>query len=471
MVTRTWSRCRSRDFGATGPRSDVACDRSRAVRDVAARCRGPARPRADPGVTARRHRHRHGRGAGGLGRTGRLLQPITLRHRRLHRLLPVRGRRHGARPGVRFARARPAAGQRTQRRGGAAPRTRIPIPSSRARTVTSGCACCRRGSGAACGLAGGARRSSRTPPRRCSARVTPRRRRSACWSTRLFADKTMEELVAEGQAHGVPIAAVLTPARSLASEHFQRRGRDHRTPSSRPGVHTDVPTGYFVVDGDTLRLPDPGPVGRSTIEPHWLRQSGRAAAANRATVGDYPFAGCGSSTSASSSPAASSAGCSAISAPRSSRSKAPTTPTGCARLAVGAAMSESFAWTHRNELASGLDLRSARARRFSAGWSRTPTRCSPTSSREPLPALGFSYAGWRVQPADRARGEQRLRRTGPWSDRMGYGPLVRAATGVSRLWTSDGREGSRRRHSFYDATTIFPDHVVGGSPRSRRWRR
>ena len=37
---------------------------------------------------------------------------------------------------------------------------------------------------------------------------------------------------------------------------------------------------------------------------------------------------------------------------------------------------------------------------------------------------------------------------------MGYGPLVRATTGVSRLWTSDDDPG------FYDATTIFPDHVV-----------
>ena len=46
---------------------------------------------------------------------------------------------------------------------------------------------------------------------------------------------------------------------------------------------------------------------------------------------------------------------------------------------------------------------------------------------------------------------------------MGYGPLVRAATGVTRLWTSDDSENPADtvRHAFYDATTIFPDHVVG----------
>ena len=32
--------------------------------------------------------------------------------------------------------------------------------------------------------------------------------------------------------------------------------------------------------------------------------------------------------------------------------------------------------------------------------------------------------------------------------------------GVTRLWTSDGPLPDNARHPFYDATTIFPDHVV-----------
>jgi crotonobetainyl-CoA:carnitine CoA-transferase CaiB-like acyl-CoA transferase len=38
---------------------------------------------------------------------------------------------------------------------------------------------------------------------------------------------------------------------------------------------------------------------------------------------------------------------------------------------------------------------------------------------------------------------------------MGYGPLVRATTGVTWQWTSEDAP----RGSFYDATTIFPDHI------------
>ena len=44
---------------------------------------------------------------------------------------------------------------------------------------------------------------------------------------------------------------------------------------------------------------------------------------------------------------------------------------------------------------------------------------------------------------------------------MGYGPLVRATVGVTSLWTSDDAADPTRPHAFYDATTIFPDHVVG----------
>jgi len=38
---------------------------------------------------------------------------------------------------------------------------------------------------------------------------------------------------------------------------------------------------------------------------------------------------------------------------------------------------------------------------------------------------------------------------------MGYGPLVRATTGVTCLWTSPAAP----QGSFFDATTVFPDHV------------
>ena len=72
-----------------------------------------------------------------------------------------------------------------------------------------------------------------------------------------------------------------------------------------------------------------------------------------------------------------------------------------------------------------------------------------------LASLGFSYEKLHeLNPRIVLAESSAFGATGPWSARMGYGPLVRATTGVTRLWTSVDDPG------FYDATTIFPDHVV-----------
>ena len=72
-----------------------------------------------------------------------------------------------------------------------------------------------------------------------------------------------------------------------------------------------------------------------------------------------------------------------------------------------------------------------------------------------LPSLGFPYERLReLNPRIVLAESSAFGATGPWSARMGYGPLVRATTGVTKLWTSEDDPG------FYDATTIFPDHVV-----------
>ncbi|HUO39425.1 MAG TPA: CaiB/BaiF CoA-transferase family protein, partial [Mycobacterium sp.] len=72
-----------------------------------------------------------------------------------------------------------------------------------------------------------------------------------------------------------------------------------------------------------------------------------------------------------------------------------------------------------------------------------------------LAALGLSYSALReVNPRIVLAESSAFGDRGPWSVRMGYGPLVRAATGVTMLWTSPSSG------AFLDAVTIFPDHVV-----------
>jgi crotonobetainyl-CoA:carnitine CoA-transferase CaiB-like acyl-CoA transferase len=74
-----------------------------------------------------------------------------------------------------------------------------------------------------------------------------------------------------------------------------------------------------------------------------------------------------------------------------------------------------------------------------------------------LASLGFSYDRLReLNPRIVLAERSAFGANGPWSARMGYGPLVRATTGVTWLWTSENAPHG----SFYDATTIFPDHVA-----------
>jgi crotonobetainyl-CoA:carnitine CoA-transferase CaiB-like acyl-CoA transferase len=294
--------------------------------------------------------------------------------------------------------------------------------------------------------------------------------RFAAWSQigklvqRLFAGQTMKELVSAGQAHGVPIAAVLSPAQILASDHFQAVGAIADA-ELVPGVHARVPVGYFAVDGrhSGFRVPTP-PAGRD--EARWLASP--AATISPRNV-SRPFDGlriidlgvivAGGELSR----LFGDLGAEVI------KVESAAYPDGLRQTRVGEAMTESFAWAHRNNLAFGVDLRSAQGKQIFSRLVADAHAVFANFKPGTLAALDFPYEtlhalNRRVVLAESsAFGD-----TGPWSERMGYGPLVRATAGVSKLWTSHddqdaqpGQPASGSRHRFYDATTIFPDHVVG----------
>jgi crotonobetainyl-CoA:carnitine CoA-transferase CaiB-like acyl-CoA transferase len=284
---------------------------------------------------------------------------------------------------------------------------------------------------------------------------------------RLFAGQTMKELVSAGQAHGVPIAAVLSPAQILASDHFQAVGAIADA-ELVPGVHARIPVGYFAVDGrrSGFRGPTP-PAGRD--EARW--RAAPAATISPRNV-SRPFDGlriidlgvivAGGELSRFFGDL----GAEVI------KVESAAYPDGLRQARVGEAMSESFAWTHRNKLAFGVDLRSAQGKQIFSRLVADADAVFANFKPGTLAALDFPYEtlhalNHRVVLAESsAFGD-----TGPWSERMGYGPLVRATAGVSKLWTSHddqdaqpdrpGQPASGSRHRFYDATTIFPDHVVG----------
>jgi crotonobetainyl-CoA:carnitine CoA-transferase CaiB-like acyl-CoA transferase len=270
----------------------------------------------------------------------------------------------------------------------------------------------------------------------------------------LFAPQTMDALVAEGQARGVPVAPVLTAAEALASDHLREVGALARA-AIAPDASVDVPAGPFVVDGKHCGFRPAASAG--TDNAAWTA----AAAQSQVPGGDTaqpPFAGLRILDLGVIVAGGELGRLFADLGAEVIKIESAAYPDGLRQTPPGMTMSRSWALTHRNESSLGLDLRhpegAALFRRLVANSDAVFANFKPGT----LASLGFSYEKLReVNPRIVLAESSAFGATGPWSARMGYGPLVRATTGVTWLWTSpDAPPGS-----FYDATTVFPDHVVG----------
>ena len=274
----------------------------------------------------------------------------------------------------------------------------------------------------------------------------------------LFAGQTMERLVADGQAHGVPIAAVLEASAALESEHFRAVGA-LTDAELAPGVRTPIPVGYWVLDGSHAgyRTPAP-PVGDSDV--CWAATPFAPPAGQ--PVGARPLEGirvldlgvivAGGELSR----LFGDLGAQVI------KIESAAYPDGLRQTRAGQSISESFARAHRNHLSLGLDIRNPQGAALFARLAAASDAVFANFKPGTLAALGFPYERLReLNPAIVLAESSAFGDTGPWSARMGYGPLVRATVGVTSLWTSDEAADPTRPHAFYDATTIFPDHVVG----------
>ncbi|MDG4666863.1 CoA transferase [Mycobacterium sp. 236(2023)] len=268
----------------------------------------------------------------------------------------------------------------------------------------------------------------------------------------LFAPELKADLVTQGQARGVPIAAVLSPAEALSSSHFRSVGAlsEEILPS---GTALTVPVGPLVIDGSHHGYRE---APRVLPSPEW-------------------------STTRSSPPPASGAGLRPLEGLRILdlgvivaggelgrlfadlgaeviKIESPAYPDGLRQTPPGKPMSRSWALTHRNQLSLGLDLRNPAGADVFGNLVRTADAVFANFKPGTLNSLGFSYERLRaLRPGIVLAESSAFGDRGPWSAQMGYGPLVRASTGVASLWTSVDAEPGR----FYDATTIFPDHVVG----------
>ena len=261
-----------------------------------------------------------------------------------------------------------------------------------------------------------------------------------------FAKRKRSELEREGQAHGVPINGLNTLQEFIASDQLATRQalRDWIGPD---GAHARLPNGMQTIDGVRGAFASVGSGTAQFPAPTPTIASGNAA---------LPFAGLKVLdlgiivVGAELGRLLGDLGADVV------KLETLAFPDGNRQSYLNFGMSVSFAAGHRNKRGLGIDLRSNAGRTlFLELVAKADILCSnfKPGTMEKL-GLGKNVL-LAANPALIISESSAFGDSGPWSKRMGYGPLVRAATGLTRVWRySDDSQG------FCDAVTVYPDHVA-----------
>jgi len=257
-----------------------------------------------------------------------------------------------------------------------------------------------------------------------------------------FADRASESLEREGQAYGVPIAALRSFEACLDSDHVRptlvdielseglrgrildgvieidgrRMGPAASAPSQAPFALQDPPSGPPRLPLQGVTVLDLGVIVVGAEQGRLLADLG----ADVVKVESLEF------------------------------------PDGSRQSQAGTGLSVSFAAGHRNKRSLGLNLRDPRGlaifRALAARADIVLSNFKPGTTA----ALGISHADLaKINPALISVESSAFGSAGPWAGRMGYGPLVRAAAGVTSVWRYPDHP-----ESFSDSVTVYPDHVA-----------
>ncbi|WP_460775771.1 CaiB/BaiF CoA-transferase family protein [Microbacterium sp. GXF7504] len=261
-----------------------------------------------------------------------------------------------------------------------------------------------------------------------------------------FADKTRAELEEEGRRHGVPTAALRSVDEALRSPHLRERGAVEDAELA-PGLVAPVPAGFAEVDGMRLRAP------ARSASPAAARPPAAADPASASRT--LPLAGVrvldlgviivgGDSTRILADLGAEVIKVESSAFPDGARASLPP-----GRMMAG------FASGHRNKRSIGIDLTTTEGRRLLHALAARSDLVFSNFKPGTTAKLGLD----RATLAARAPGvitveSSAFGATGPWADRLGYGPLVRAAVGFTGRWVHPDLPDR-----FQDDVTAYPDHV------------
>jgi crotonobetainyl-CoA:carnitine CoA-transferase CaiB-like acyl-CoA transferase len=257
-----------------------------------------------------------------------------------------------------------------------------------------------------------------------------------------FAGQSRAEIEAGGKAFGVPVSAVLAFEECIETEHMRVRDAIATRPMA-DGRSAKLPNGVLCVDG-----------ARAGIG-----ESGEAApfrAVESAPPSGRPFDGLKVLdlgvivVGAEQGRLLGDQGADVV------KIESRAFPDGNRQSYLSYGMSVSFAAGHRNKRSLGVNLRDPEGRRLFLEMAARADVILSNFKPGTMVGLGLDHATIAaINPRIVMTDSSAFGSSGPWSGRMGYGPLVRAATGLTLAWRyPDDPEG------WSDSITIYPDHVA-----------
>jgi crotonobetainyl-CoA:carnitine CoA-transferase CaiB-like acyl-CoA transferase len=276
---------------------------------------------------------------------------------------------------------------------------------------------------------------------------------------RLLAGLTRAQAMAAGDEHGVPTAGLASPAEVFDNEQFRSRGVFTDVVLA-DGTVARIPNGLLELDGERagVRTRAPG-IGAHTDEVLSSLPPVALATAGTGTL-SRPLSGLrvldlgvivvGAETGR----LFADLGADVI------KVESRDFPDGSRQTLDGSVMSAGVAYGHRSKRSLGLNLRSAQGKALFLELVRRSDVVLSNFKPGTMESLGLGAAELAAVNARIVVAESSaFGSSGPWSRRMGYGPLVRASVGLSELWRFPG-ESEEDRESFSDASTIYPDHIA-----------
>ena len=272
---------------------------------------------------------------------------------------------------------------------------------------------------------------------------------------KLFADKTRDEIVARGAELGIAVAALHTAAEMLDNDHVRQR-ESFAWVEVAPNLYGAMANGCIAFDGtpmgfrrraprlgehaaeitsDTHRRQPRGPVVSSVLRP-----------LDGVRVLDLGVIVVGGETGRE----LADQGADVIKV--ENRAFLDGTRQGDRPGRCG----YTFAIGNRGKRSLGLNLRSAAGKQLFGELVAKSDVVLTNFRPGTMESLDLGYDRLRaINPGIIMVESSAFGASGPWATRMGYGPLVRAAVGLTALWRHpDAADG------FGDDSTVYPDHAA-----------